>query len=169
MSAQATLVIEFGSGADSAAFVAMELDEVFNVDSDGAQKTKFEAGDQWWFWLQHEVSLRIGAITPTSGMVVDCGQAVRSRSQEITWTASNPSQELSHIPSSAPKIIWYGNEGSGMQRNGRTVTVAGNLPCTADVEMPIDVHLYRFVPPPLTLADEATFRVVVVITMEAAA
>jgi hypothetical protein len=34
--------------------------------------------------------------------------------------------------------------------------------------IPIAVHLYRFIPPVLTLAGEEKYRVVVVITMEAA-
>ena len=35
MSIGATIVVEFGSGADSSAFVAVELDDVLNRDSEG--------------------------------------------------------------------------------------------------------------------------------------
>ncbi|HNC99107.1 MAG TPA: hypothetical protein PKW90_23430 [Myxococcota bacterium] len=167
MSANATIVIEFGAGADSGAFVALELDETLNLGEDGEEQTQFSPGDEVWFWLQHDASLRVGAVAATSGMVVDCGMVRRSRLQELTWI-NEDAQELSHIPAANPSYTWYGNAGSGMVRDGRSVTVTGNLPCTADAAIPIDVHLYRFVPPPLELADDASYRVVVVITMEAA-
>jgi len=167
MSVQSTIVVEFGDGADSSGFVALELDETINLDSDGNVKTSFDPGDEVWFWLQHADTLRVGSVAATSGMVVACGIARRSREQELTF-AGDGSQTLSHIPARNPEYTWYGNVGSGMSRDGRTLTVAGNIPCTCDAVIPIDVHLYRFIPPPLELADEATYRVVIVVTMEAA-
>lgn len=163
----ATIVVQFGAGADSSAFVAIELDETLNIDETGAEKTQFAAGDEVWWWLQHDTSLRVGSIAATSGMVVDCGQARRQRKQEMTWVGTD-AVELSHIPAANPSYTWYGNEGSNMVRDGRSVSVTHTLPCTADAVIPIDVQLYRFVPPPLQLADDATYRVVVVVTMEAA-
>jgi len=167
MSVQSTIVVEFGDGADSSGFVALELDETLNLDSVGNVKTSFDQGDEVWFWLQHDDTLRVDSVAATSGMVVACGMARRSRAQELTFTGDG-SQTLSHIPAVNPSYLWYGNVGTGMSRDGRTVMVTGNLPCTCDATIPIDVHLYRFVPPPLELVDEATYRVVIVITMEAA-
>ena len=54
----ATIVVEFGTGADSSAFVAVELDDHLNKDADGETKTQFNPGDQVWFWVQHDASLR---------------------------------------------------------------------------------------------------------------
>lgn len=162
-----TLVVEFGAGADSAAFVAMELDETLNLDDEGNEKTGFAAGDEVWFWLQHADTLRIDRIASTSGMVVDCGVVRRSRNQELTFTSTD-SVELSHIPANNPSYTWCGNEGAGLARNNRSVSVSGNTPCTCDAVIPIDVHLYRFIPPPLELADDQTYRVVIVAYMEAA-
>ena len=159
-----TLVVEFGEGADSAAFVAMELDETLNLDDEGNALTSFDPGVEVWFWLQHADTLRIDRIASTSGMVVDCGIVRRSRDQELTFTDTD-SVEFSHIPAGNPSYTWYGNEGSGLAKNGRSVSVSGNTPCTCDAVIPIDVHLYRFVPPVLELADDQTYRVVIVAYM----
>lgn len=167
MSVGATIVVEFGQGADSSAFVAVELDDTLNVDGEGEAKSQFGPGDEVWFWLQHDVSLRVGRIACTSGMVVDCGLARRQREQELTWTGEE-AVELSHIPAAAPVLTWHGNVGTGLSRDGRSMRITGNLPCTADAVIPIDVHLYRFVPPALSLAAGRTYRVVVVIHMEEA-
>lgn len=163
----ATIVVEFGAGADTSAFVAVELDETLNLDADGNERSQFSPGDEAWFWVQHDSALRIGAIECTSGMVVDSGPARRQRSQECTWTGED-AVELAHIPAAMPVLTWYGHIGQGLVLDGRSLTVAGNAPCTCDAVIPIDVHLYRFVPPPLELAAEQNYRVVIVITMEAA-
>lgn len=168
MSLGATIVIQFGESADSSAFVAMELDETINLDSTGNAKSEFEPGDEVWFWLQHDASLVVASIESTSGMVVDCGMARRERTQELTFIGEEGAS-LSYIPAVSPTYTWYGNVGSGLALDGRTVSVAGNLPCTCDAVIPIDVHLYRFIPPALELAEDASYRVVVVVTMEAAA
>jgi hypothetical protein len=55
-----------------------------------------------------------------------------------------------------------------LSRDGRQVTVTGNTPCTGDATIPIDVHLYRYVPPPITLEGGSSYRVVIVLYMEAA-
>lgn len=168
MNVGSTIVVEFGQGADSTAFVAVELDETMNLDDSGEVKSQFAPGDEVWFWVQHDASLVIDRIESTSGMVVDCGTVRRERTQEMTWTGSD-TVELSHIPAANPAYSWFGNIGHGIARNGRSVSVeVASTPCTCDATLPIDVHLYRFVPPVLELADEATYRVVIVVNMEAA-
>ena len=167
MNVAETFVTQFGKGADSSAFVVMELDETLNLDADGNEKTTWSPGDEIWFWIQHDASLVIDRVVATSGMVVDCGSARRSRSQALIFTSTD-SVELSHIPAKNPTYTWYGNQGSGLSRNGRSVSVSGNTPCTCDVEIPIDVHLYRFVPPDLELGSEETYRVAIVAYLEAA-
>lgn len=163
----ATIVVDFGSGADSSAFVVVELDETLNLDASGNARSEFSPGDEVWFWVQHDAVLRIGEIECTSGMVVDCGSASRWRGQDLTWT-SDDSIELSHIPSVMPDLTWYGNVGQGLALSGRTITVTGGTPCTCDALIPIEVRLFRFVPPQLDLTGDQTWRVVVVVTMEAA-
>lgn len=166
MSLGATIVVQFGEGADSSAFVTMELDETLNLDSAGDAKSEFGPGDEVWFWLQHDTNLAVERIESTSGMVVDCGMARRERNQELTFIGEEGAS-LSYIPAVSPTFTWFGNVGAGLGLDGRSVTVAGNLPCTCDVVIPIDVHLYRFIPPALELAEGASYRVVVVVTMGA--
>ena len=167
MSVGSTIVVEFGSGADSSAFVAVELDEVLNVDAAGEPISSWSPGDEVWFWIQHDPTLRLDRIAATSGMVVDCGTARRERQQELTWT-SEEGITLSHLPAAPPVLTWYGNVGNRFALAGRTATVEGNLPCTCDALIPLDVRLYRYIPPPLNLLGEQTYRVVIVIHMEAA-
>ncbi|MGD9948921.1 MAG: hypothetical protein AB7U29_10635 [Desulfobulbus sp.] len=162
-----TIVVEFGDGADQSAFYVFEMDETLNLDAEGNEQSQFSPGDEVWFWGQHAASLRIDRIEATSGMVVDCGIVRRSRTQQLTFTGADV-LELSHIPAFNPAYTWFGNIGGGISRNGRSVSVASNIPCTCDAAIPIDVHLYRFVPPQLALEDEETYRVVIVAYMEAA-
>lgn len=163
----ATIVVEFGQGADSSAFVAVELDDHLNRDADGEVKSAWQPGDQVWWWVQHDPSLRIDRVRCTSGMVVSGGTVSRSRDQQLTWTGDE-AVELSHIPSGSPTLKWYGNVGTGLSRDGRRMSVTGGLPCTADAIVPISVHLYRYVPPPMSLSGDETWRSVIVVYLEAA-
>lgn len=164
----ATIVVEFGQGADSSAFVAVELDDTLNRDAAGEVKTQFQPGDEVWFWLQwDETALRLDRIRATSGQVVACGSASRTREQQCTWTGDE-AIELAHIPAGAPSLKWYGTVGTGLSRDGRRLRVTGGTPCTADAVVPIAVHLYRYVPPPMTLGEGETWRTVIVAYMEAA-
>ena len=164
----ATIVVEFGTGADSSAFVAVELDDRLNKDANGEVKTSFHPGDEVWFWLQWDAAaLRLDRVRATSGQVVACGTASRTREQQCTWTGDE-AVELSHIPAGSPALKWYGNVGSGLSRDGRKLWVTGNTPCTADATVPISVHLYRYVPPPMALGEGETWRSVIVCYMEAA-
>lgn len=162
-----TLVVEFGENADSSAFVVVQLDDTLNVDAGGQTVSTFSPGQSAYFWVQHAPSLRIGAVTATSGVIAADGLARRSRTQELTWT-SLESQELECIPAGAPVLSWVGAQGSGFALNGRTATVTGNVPCTCEATYPIDVHLYHLVPPTLNLAAGETYRIVIVVYMEAA-
>lgn len=164
----ATIVVQFGSGADSSAFVTVELDETLNLDSDGQAKSEFAPGDEVWFWVQHDSTLRIGSVACTSGMAVACGPERRERRHELTFAAADSEESLSHIPATAPTLTWYGTDGSPLAITGRTVRAGGSIPSTCDAVLAVDVHLYRYIPPPLQLADGESWRSVVVITMEAA-
>lgn len=168
---QATLVIQFGEGADSSLFVAAEFDEVLNVSASGENKTSWLPGETPWFWVQHDPALRIASILPTgaAGDVIAYDTARRTRNQELSWPNIDTAIELSHIPASAPTLTWYGAPGTGLQRDGRTLRITGGAPCTCDAVIPIEVHLYRFIPPPLELPTaEDKYRVILYITMEAA-
>lgn len=164
-----TIVVEFGEGADSSAFVAVELDETLNKNADGSEKSQWYPGDQVWFWLQYdEAVLRLDRIVSTSGMVVAAGEVSRTREQALTWTVADDPVELSHQPSGPVSLHYYGRAGTGMRQEGRQIRMAGGVPCTADATLPLRVLLYRYVPPPMTLAEDQTWRSVIVVYLEAA-
>jgi hypothetical protein len=168
---QTTLVIQFGDGADSAAFAVAEFDEVLNTSPNGESKSSWLIGESINFWVQHDPSLRVASILPTgaAGEVISHGIARRKRDQELSWPDVETAVELSHIPASAPALTWYGLPGTGMQLDGRSLRITGGAPCTCDAVIPIDVHLFRFIPPVLELATaEDKYRVILYITMEAA-
>jgi hypothetical protein len=169
---QATIVVRFGGGADASAYVAAEFDKLLNVDEAGQEKSAWLPGDTIWFWVQHDPSLRIASIVPTgrSGGVVDQGLAIRTGEvEELTWEADNDAVDLAHLPMAAPELRWYGEPGEGLTRNGRSMVVTGGAPCTCDATYPREVCLFRYIPPPLELADENDkYRVILFVTMEAA-
>lgn len=166
---KATLVVRFGDQSASEAFVAAEFDDVLNGDGAGNIKTEWHPGDDIWFWVQHDTSVRIAAIKPTGGAgdVVECGVASRTKKQELAWPDTETPNELSYIPSAQPTMTWYGAPGKGMTISGRSVSITGGAPCTCDAVIPIGVRLYRFIPPSLSLArDTDIYRVIIYIYME---
>lgn len=163
MSVQATLVIEFGEGADSGALVVVELDSELNN-----QQTQFAPGTEVWWWLHHDSSLRLGSVICSAGTTIESGTATRTRTEDLTFTDQERTAQLSCVPSSPPTFSWFGNQGAGVTVNGRNVSVTGGLPCTGAAAYPIQVRLFRYIPPPMTLGPDETFRVVIVVTMEAA-
>jgi hypothetical protein len=164
-------VVQFGDQAPVDAFVVAEFDDTLNIDGSGNVKTTWHAGDEIWFWVQHDASVRIAHIKPTggSGDIVDCGWSHRSKTQELTWPDVETINELSYIPSAAITLKWYGTPGEGLAVSGRSISIAGSAPCTCDATIPMGVRLYRFIPPALALSGDADiYRVVIYIYMESA-
>ena len=165
----ATIVVEFGDGVPrDHRQVQVELDETLNLLPDGEVRTQWAPGDEAWFWVHFDpAQLRLDRVAATSGQVVAQGGARRSRSQELTFTRADEPVALNYLPAASAAMRWYGTVGQGLRREGREVRVSGPVPCTGDAEIPIDVRLYRYLPPPLELAEDETYRVVIVIYMEA--
>lgn len=162
----ATIVVQFGQGADSNALVRVELDGVENVDADGNERTSFIPGDQPVFLVHHDDTLQICRIECSSGMVQPLGQVVRTREQRLQWSEL-AAQQLDYLPASDPTIEWYGNN-AGLARVGRLLTPAGTVPAVCNCTIPIICHQFRLHPPSLSLADGDEWPVLIVITMEAA-
>lgn len=169
MSAQATLVMQFGNATAESAFSKAEMDETLNVDTDGESISEFSPGDSVWFWVQHDDTVEITEILPTGGQgdIVDYGMQARTRDAECTWPDTDTEVDLGYIPSAMPTLTWYGNPGSYLRLDGRVLTIGGNAPATADAVIPIQVHLFRFIPPSLDLPTEADkYRVVLCIYID---
>lgn len=167
MTVAATVVVQFGDGADSSALVVVELDEVMNVDLNGEEKTSFVPGDIPYLLVHHDATVRIGQVACSSGMVSPVAMVSRERSQQLQWPDAADSQELPHLPAGVVSWKWYGNVPL-ITRDGRTLTASGAIPAIGEASYAIDCHQYRLIPPVLELAADESYPVLIVITMEAA-
>jgi len=167
MSVEATIIVEFGVGVDSGALVVVELDEAMNLDQNGEEKTSFNPGDVPYFLVHHDASVRIGAVRSSSGMVSGGTVVSRERSQQMQWVKADDQQDLPHVPANTPVWQWWGNVPQ-INRDGRTVTASGTgIPAIGEATYIIEARQYQLTPPPMELADDDTYPVLIVIYMEA--
>jgi hypothetical protein len=162
----ATVVVQFGQGADRTALVKVELDGLVNLDADRNEKTTFVPGDQPVFLVHHDASLVIGSVTCSSGLIQPLGSVSRERTQRIEWPELT-AQNLEYIPNSTPAFAWFGND-AGLSLVDRTMTPAGAVPAVCDVILSVTFQQFRLIPPPITLAAEEDYPILIVVTMEAA-
>lgn len=164
----ATVVVEFGEGADDGALVVVELDDTANLDADGKVKTSFHPGDRPGFIVHYdEAALRVGEIRCSSGMVTGGTMVSRSRSQQVQFASADAAVDLPHIPAGGVSVAWYGHSPI-LSQDGRRVTASGDLPAIGEASYSIRCLAYTLIPPPLSLSDDETWPVLVVVTMEAA-
>ena len=173
MSVKATIVVEFGRNADQDAVVIVELDDEINLDQDGNSTSNFYPGDKPGFIVHYDKSvLRIDEIKCSSGMIVDNGEIVRSRKQQIQFSkkptfidVEKEFVELTYIPSSPITVEWYGNSPI-LNQNGRRLTVNGDTPAIGNVEYKISCHSYQLIPPSIVLKKDETYSILIVVYME---
>jgi hypothetical protein len=161
----ATIVIQFGEGADASALVRVELDGVANVDAAGQEKTSFVPGDQPVFLVHHDATLAIGSVSCSSGMVQDLGVVSRTRTKRIEWIEGG-SQDLDYIPAAPPDVTWYGTT-AALSLLSHTLTRAGTAPAVCDLTSPVSFRQFRVIPPDVTLGEGEEWPILIVITMEA--
>lgn len=169
MSVEATVVVQFGAGADSSALVVVELDGTMNLGADSKEKTSFVPGDRPYFLVHHDPSLLVGGVACSSGMVTGGNTVSRPRSQQLQFTAPEEAQSLSHIPAGPVAWTWYGNSPAVTQTgNGLVVPADNQLPAIGEASYTIAAKQYQLIPPVLALAAGESWPVLIVITMEAA-
>ena len=172
MSVDSTIVVEFGAGVDSGALVVVELDDEVNLGEDGEVKTSFVPGDEPGFLVHYDTSaLRITRVACSSGMVVDLGHVIRTRVQQVEFTAAEQPQDLPHIPAGGVSWNWYGNS-PAVNQDGRTLTAFGTdaeFPAIGEAEYPVSCRAFRLIPPSLALQDGQQYLILVTVYMEAAA
>jgi hypothetical protein len=162
----ATVVVQFGQGADATALVKVELDGEINRDAEGNEQTSFIPGDQPVFLVHHDASLVIGSVTCSSGLIQPLGAVSRDRKQRMEWPELT-AQELEYNTNADLAIEWFGND-AGVTLVGRTLTPAGAIPAVCDITMAATFQQFRLIPPPITLAAEEDYPILIVVTMEAA-
>ena len=164
----ATIVVEFGEGVDSTALVVVELDDAVNRDSEGKPTSSFHPGDEPGFVVHYDpAALRIDRVKCSSGMVIDNGPVSRVRKQQVQFVVPGKPVSLPHIPASGVSVDWYGNAPT-ISQAGRQLTASGILPAIGQANYSINCHAYRLAPPPMSLAENESYPVLIVVYMEAA-
>ena len=163
---KATVVVQFGQGANSSALVLVELDGELNRTADDQEKTQFFPGDRPVWLVHHDATVRIGSVACSSGMIQPLGQVTRTRTQQMQFPAGE-AMDLPYVPAGAVSVQWYGNNG-GLVQTGRSVRATGSVPAIGEVSVPVRFSQYRLIPPALSLAGEETWPVLIVVEMEAA-
>jgi len=196
MSGGPTIVVKFGESVADGEFFSVELDDSLNTNVPWGQvlsryvlqgvtyyvmyfgvgdirtlpaegvKSQFVPGDQVYFLLHYDHSrLRVTGIQATAGQVVMLGEVSRSATDEVLFTSPGELQELSHIPAGGLAASWSGRT-AAISRDGRSVS-ASAAPCLGNVTYSYQATSCRFVPPPMTLGDDDSYPVAIVVYVEA--
>lgn len=160
-----TLVLSFsGDQAVSAdGSIRAAWDDARNRAADGTVKTQFIPGDSAFFIVQADPAVRITRVLPTAGSVQAQGEVNRAQSDSLLFAAADQQQTLSWIPAGGISPRWYGNQGSGLQVSGTTITCAAGHPCRGDLAYTARCRSYRLQTPAVSLAKGQTWPVDVVI------
>ncbi len=164
-----TFVVEYGDSVseDNASGVVIELDETRNLNSDGEVKSQFYPGDTVHFLIHCPDELRIDRVASTDGMVVSRGRTSQSRQQDLLF-AGEDAVSLSYQPSGPISKNWQGNVGTGWAQDDIEITVAGGQPCLCKASYAVAFSAYYLVPPALSLGEDDTYTIIVVVYVEAA-
>lgn len=162
MTTSASIVVRFGDPALAKELVRVELDAAKNGDKSG-----FVPGDTPYFLLHHAPTLRLADISTTAGQVVDHGLVRLARDQQLLFVEDDD-RELDYIPTGPVTPTWYGRDGGRLIATGQDVGADGPWPCICRADYQVQFRRLQLLPPTLALADDQTFPVAIIITMEAA-
>ncbi len=167
MAVESTIVVEFGEGVDSSELVVVELDGEVNLDADGKEKTSFSPDDTPGFIVHYdETKLRIDRVECSDGSVSSGSLVTRSRVRQLSFTNTDDSQELAHIPDGEVVFEEHGNN-PAIVVDARKVKAAGQVPAIGKATYDIRCRAYRLTPPDLELEGDQTYPILVVVYMEA--
>jgi hypothetical protein len=166
MTVAATIVVHFGDDVAAGAFAIARLDDELNVDAAGEVITSFAPGDRIHFLVQHDATLRIAKVVPTDGTVARQPDKDYTITQQLTWLEDNEAQELEATPSGALTKTGYGRTASGWTLAGRSLSTTGGAPVIYDIEYRARMKSYVLHAPNVTLAEDATWPVVIGIYLE---
>jgi hypothetical protein len=191
-----TVVVKFGEGVAADAFFLVELDDALNRNVEkqgriivsyflrgelwyvmstsrglervpaGDVKSRFSPGDDAHLLLHYDPDkLQVSRLETTAGMAL-LGQMVsRQATDQVLFEVVDAAPELSHLPDGALSARWYGRSGA-LRRSGRVLT-ADAAPAIADISYSYRARSVRYVPPPMSLAGDATYPVAIVVHVEA--
>ncbi len=160
-----TLVLSFSGGpvASSSGTIRAAWDDARNRAADGTVKSQWLPRDAAFFIVQADAGVSVTRVLPTDGSVRELGPVNRTQTDSLLFAAADNEQQLSWLPSGVISPTWYGNQGSGLQKNGQTVTVAAGHPCRGNLSYAARVQSYRLDTPAVTLAAKQQWPLDVVI------
>ena len=163
----ASIVVNFGSDADSGGTLEAELDGILNVGLNGEEKTSFAATDTAFFIVYKSANVTLaGKPVPSSGMVQGGGTVVRTITEQLEFVTPDSEVTISKTPSGSVTFSpWYGNNDSAPVLTGRVVTIgAASYPAIVDVEYQAEGISYELVPPVIDTATYPEWPILVVVT-----
>lgn len=174
-STSATAVIDFGAAAvvSDDGLIQLELDDELNTSVSATEevevKTEFVPGDDIYFLIHVDNSIKVESVRATDGVVQALGSVLRSKEQRLLFTHEEPDQELNYFPAGGLDTEWYGNEAS-LSVEKRTVKVgpgSSQLPALADVIFGVGFLSYKLVAPSMELAYEEEYPIQIVVRYQA--
>lgn len=164
-----TIVVRFGQGAAAGQdLFLVELDGQLNretVDGVDQEKTQFYPGDEIHFLLHYDPGkYTVSDIKATAGQVQMGRWVERSAEEEMLFEVVGEPLELSHYPSGAPSVDWYGRRAS-ISRDGRSLA-ADSAPCLGLVTYQYRAWSGKLVPPPVELEDGEQYPLAIVVYVE---
>lgn len=173
MGVEASVVVAFGeSVGDTGGNVVIELDDLNNnnLDSDGDVKSTFLPGEQPVFLINHSSDLVIDNVLCTDGSISQTGSnQQRTRDKEVLFIKLDETVSLSYSGVDAVSIDWWGNEGEISVSESVLTIDGGAIPCAGLSEFNVLFqNQYTLTPPALSLLSDETYKITIVVYMEAA-
>lgn len=170
MAIETSIVVEFGTGVTAVSgAVVVEFDEnhVNNLDSDGNVKSTFSLNDQPVILVHHASNLEITNILSTDGSVVEIGQdIIRSKESSNLFTLDDSENTISYASATDLTQSWYGNVGVATLTENLLALSGGVVPCYGDFTYNVTFQKqYMLTPPVLSLSNDETYPIYVVIYM----
>lgn len=171
MAVETSIVVEFGDatpGESDIVVVEFNEDHANNLNSSGDIKSTFAVGEQPVFMVHHSSLLRIDSVRATHGSVNLIGNNLtKEREKEVLFPTLETEESLSYASPVLTSQEWYGNEGNLVITGNQAVLTGGIIPCLGDITFNVVFNAqYMLIPPPLTLAADETYKIVIVIYME---
>lgn len=172
MGVEASVIVVFDSDSSSSTHgVSVELDDLHpnNLNDDGDVKSSFLPTDQPVFIIHHDTDVMITDVKCTDGTVVQLASDLfRDRSSEKElFPLITSAVSLSYANINSISSEWFGNSAALSISDSEIIPTSGTFPCLADLSYSVKFNeQWKLIPPSLSLAEDETYTIVVVIYME---
>lgn len=172
MGVEASIIVEFDDDiSEDAQNVSVELDDSHpnNLDEDGDLKSNFLPTDNPVFLIHHDTDIRITAVKSTDGTVTKLDTNVtRSRTSEgELFPLSTSKLSLPYFNINSISSVWYGNSANLSVDDSEVSSVSGTFPCYGDISYNVRFNeQWKLTPPSMSLGEDESYNIAVVIYME---